>query len=357
MTSECLLLEQTLAANLSWNRARIKFLSRFLLALFAARTVNLTRIAVLFAGRAKIESNYKRIKRFLAFFELNAAQMTGLLVKLMRLQPPFIVSVDRTEWRLGKKWINVLMLSVVWEGVAIPLCWTVFKKKGCSSDCERQAIIEKYLQIFASESIAFVTADREFASAKWLQYLSGKRINFVLRIKSSAFITDKRGKQMRASKLLQSTPLGGRLICRRRRKMCGVAVSIAALRKADGDNVIVISSEGAADKALSNYCLRWQIETLFGCLKTRGFNLEETHVTAPERVSRLVALLALGFCWALLTGKVICERKALRRKKHDRFEQSVFRAGLDYLGHLFGRPAENGQKQERQQLILLLYRT
>lgn len=177
MTSECSLLEQTLAANLSWNAARIKFLSRFLLALFTARTVNLTRVAVLFAGRAKIESNYKRIKRFLAFFELDAAEMTRLLVKLMNLPPPFVLSIDRTEWRLGKKWINVLMLSVVWEGVAIPIVWTVFKKKGCSSDAERQAIIEKYLQIFAPESIAFVTADREFASAKWLKYLSDKRIN------------------------------------------------------------------------------------------------------------------------------------------------------------------------------------
>lgn len=357
MTSECSLLEQTLAANLSWNRARIKFLSRFLLALFAARTVNLTHIAVLFGGSAKIESNYQRIKRFLAFFEIEAAQIARLLIKLMSLQPPFIVSIDRTEWQLGAKWVNVLMLSVVWEGVAIPIVWTVFQKKGCSSDAERQAIIEKYLQIFGVETISFVTADREFASQKWLQYMSDQQINFVLRIKSSAQITDKRGKQMRASKLLQSTPVGEKLICRRRRRMCGVQVSLAGVRKASGDNVIVISSLESADKALSNYCLRWQIETLFGCLKTRGFCLEETHVTAPERVSRLLTLLAVGFCWALLSGKFVCERKALRRKKHNRFEQSVFRAGLDYLGYLFGRPGEDGQKQEKQQLILLLYRT
>jgi hypothetical protein len=357
MTSECSLLEQTLSANLSWNRARIKFLSRFLLALFAARTANLTRIAVLFAGHAKVESNYKRIKRFLAFFEMDAAEITRLLVKLMNLQPPFILSIDRTEWRLGTTWVNVLMLSAVWEGVAIPIVWTVFQKKGCSSDSERRAIVEKYLQIFGAETIKFVTADREFASREWLDYLSTNRIDFVLRIKSSAFITDKRGKQMRASKLLQSTAAGEKLICRRQRKMCGITVSVAGVRKADGDNVIVISSIASSDRALSNYCLRWQIETLFGCLKTRGFNLEETHVTAPERVSRLLALLALGFCWALLSGKLVCERKALRTKKHKRLEMSVFRAGLDCLGHLFGCPANEEQKQVRQQFILLLYRT
>ena len=40
---------------------------------------------------------------------------------------------------------------------------------------------------------------------------------------------------------------------------------------------------------------RWQIETLFGCLKTRGFNFEDTHLTDPERLSKLLGLLALAF--------------------------------------------------------------
>jgi hypothetical protein len=30
---------------------------------------------------------------------------------------------------------------------------------------------------------------------------------------------------------------------------------------------------------LDEYALRWGIETMFGSFKTRGFHLEETHVT------------------------------------------------------------------------------
>ena len=60
--------EQILAANLSWNRARIKFLSRFLIALFQVQTVNLAKIASVFAGNAKVSSNYKRLQRFVRFF-------------------------------------------------------------------------------------------------------------------------------------------------------------------------------------------------------------------------------------------------------------------------------------------------
>lgn len=61
-------LEQILAENLSWNRARIKFLARFLVALFQVQTVNLAKIASVFSGRAKMASNYKKLQRFLRFF-------------------------------------------------------------------------------------------------------------------------------------------------------------------------------------------------------------------------------------------------------------------------------------------------
>jgi hypothetical protein len=60
--------EQILAQNLSWNRARIKFLARFLVALFQVQTVNLTKIACVFSGHVKIASNYKKLQRFLRFF-------------------------------------------------------------------------------------------------------------------------------------------------------------------------------------------------------------------------------------------------------------------------------------------------
>ena len=33
---------------------------------------------------------------------------------------------------------------------------------------------------------------------------------------------------------------------------------------------------------------RWQIETLFGCLKTRGFNFEDTHLRDASRLSKMM---------------------------------------------------------------------
>ncbi len=62
------LLEQILSQNLTWNRARIKFLAHFIVAIFQVQTVNLTKIACVFSGNAKIASNYKKLQRFLRFF-------------------------------------------------------------------------------------------------------------------------------------------------------------------------------------------------------------------------------------------------------------------------------------------------
>src|SRR5215211_1122034 len=356
MTFECSLLERTLADNLSWNKARIKFLARFMLALLAAKTVNLQQLAIFFAGTAKTESNYKRIKRFLRFFEIDEAELAQMIVRLMNLAPPFVITIDRTEWQLGKRWVNVLMLAIVHKGVAVPLLWMVFDKKGCSSDAERQQILEKYLAIFPRSSIRFVTADREFASRKWIDYLAEKKIGFCLRIKANTLVTDKHGNLMRAGRMLRTAQPESAVNCRRKRLLWNHWVQLSGVRKQSGEQVLIVTSE-EGEQTLWNYCLRWQIETLFGVLKTRGFRLEDTHLTETDRVSRLLSLLAIAFCWAIKSGEFVCQQKPLKRKKHGRLEKSIFRAGLDILRRLFCRPSNKGQKRDKKLFISFLSRT
>jgi hypothetical protein len=54
-----------------------------------------------------------------------------------------------------------------------------------------------------------------------------------------------------------------------------------------------------AEGLSSDYALRWGIETLFGIFKTRGFCLESTHFTEPERLRKLFTLLILALVWSL----------------------------------------------------------
>lgn len=155
-------LERTLAENVTWNKARINFLAKFTVALVQVKTVSLVQISSVMPGRAQPDSHYKRCQRFLRFFDLPFAEIARLVIKLLGITPPFVISIDRTDWYLGETPLNILMLSLVWKGVAFPLLWTVLEKKGCSDTAERIQLLEKYLKLFGSASLSFVTADREF---------------------------------------------------------------------------------------------------------------------------------------------------------------------------------------------------
>ena len=86
--------------------------------------------------------------------------------------------------------------------------------------------------------------------------------------------------------------------------------------------------------ALEVYRLRWGIEVLFASLKSRGFDVEQTHLVNRERIQKLVALLALAFTWAHLVGQWLAETKPLKIKKHGRRARSLFRSGLDELQYV-----------------------
>jgi hypothetical protein len=92
-------LERTLAETVDWNKARINFLAKFLIALIQVCSVNLTEIAAVFAGRAKQASHYKRIQRFLRFFEISYALIAVLVVSLIGVPRPWVLTLDRSDWQ------------------------------------------------------------------------------------------------------------------------------------------------------------------------------------------------------------------------------------------------------------------
>lgn len=71
----------------------------------------------------------------------------------------------------------------------------------------------------------------------------------------------------------------------------------AAKRRNDG-TMIIIATNCEPNGALAAYKRRWQIECLFGDIKTRGLNMEDTKLTQPAKLSLLMAVVALALAWA-----------------------------------------------------------
>jgi hypothetical protein len=350
------LLERTLAATVPLNKARRNFLAHFVVALLRVKTVNLSEVASAFAGRALPESSYKRIQRFLRSFELPYAAVALALLRQAGVEAPFVLTLDRTEWQLGSVWLNIMVVGVAYKGVALPVLWRVLEKKGCASTEEKLEVVSRFVRLFGARSIEFLAADREFADRGLFRYLRSQGIDFRIRVKRNAMVANGRGEVVQAWRLFRSQRTGVGVPLPGLRKCWGMELHLTGLRLASGDYVIVAAPR-VASGALSDYGRRWEIETLFGCLKSRGFRLEETHVTDPERLEKLIALLALTFCWAVVVGDWLAAHKPLRVKKHGRRWKSLFRHGLDYLRRILCDLESRAKRAQFRRVVLLLSRT
>jgi hypothetical protein len=239
--------------------------------------------------------------------------------------------MDRTNWQWGKKNLNILMLAVVYKGVAIPIYWLLLDKKGNSDTRERIAIVKRFIRQFGKERLLGILADREFIGERWLTWLKTEQIGFFIRIKKDAKVPNSQGNAVQAKQLFQFLKVGETRVLREVKRMTGVDVYLSALRLEDGE-LLIVASDKAHHDAIAIYAKRWEIETLFSCLKGRGFNLEETRVTDRARVKRLLVVPVIAFCWAHRTGEWRHDNiKPIKIKKHKRLAKSYFKYGLDWL--------------------------
>ncbi len=328
------LLRQTLKPHLKWHGARLSFLALFLIALFRVKTVNLSELSTGFMGKAKTESNYKRLQRFLREFDLDYYVLAKLVIEMMSIPEPWVLSVDRTNWQFGNNVFNILTLGIVHQGVAFPVLWWMLDKKGNSNTKERVELLDEFVELFCEREIAYLSADREFLGHDWLKYLfSQPRMPFRIRIRENDLLGD--GKHKLSARIVFSHLKIGQIeLLRRKRTIWGHQVCVGALRLEDNSLLTIIAPDYCLN-LIDDYAQRWGIETLFGIFKSRGFNLEDTHLIDSQRLSRLFALLAIALCWAYRTGQWLSQEKPIKLKKHGRKAKSVFRYGFDYLRRIF----------------------
>ena len=324
-------LYQALQWHLPWHKARIKFVASFVVALLQVTTVNLTRIANGLSGTADQKSNYRRIQRFFAGFDIEYDLLAEVIVALLPPQKDWLLTFDRTHWQFGKVQINILMVGLIFQGVAFPLYWTLLPKKGNSNTQERITLMEQVVKRLGLGRIRAVVCDREFIGQQWFKWLDENGITYHIRIKENAVLPGSKP-QPAVRTLFRDLALLQPRILRKRRWVYGQAVYLAAVRLED--EYLIVASNRNNGQALDQYQKRWSIEVLFSALKKRGFDFETTHLTDLERIKKLVALLAIAFTWAHLVGVWLAQKKPLKIKNHGYKEQSLFRYGLDHLQYL-----------------------
>lgn len=206
------------------------------------------------------------------------------------------------------------MLGIAYRGVAVPVMWMLLDQAGNSNTDERIALLERFVKVFGRERIGALLADREFVGRAWFEYLHRQGIPFRIRIKHNTLIPNSRNQRLPARVLLGSLPPGAQRVLSGRRAVWGGLLHVVALGLDNGELLILVTTD-QPEQALADYARRWEIETLFGGLKSRGFRFEDTHLTHPDRISKLIALLALAFVWAYRVGEIHSRRQPIPIKK------------------------------------------
>jgi len=277
--------------------------------------------------------------------------LARLLTRLVPERPPYVVAVDRTEWHFGQTPVNILTIGIAFRGICFPVAWSALSTGGGSSADEHAAVLERVLAVVDPAQVEAVVADREFIPTRWLRRLQRQEIPFVVRLRSDRRIgLSPDGPALPARMFArplrpgeERTPVGERYLFGADGETFAtrvVAQRIAPASSKTDDRFLILATWGVdLGEATALYRRRWEIETLFAALKSQGFKLEKTHLTCPERVERLVGLLALAFAWTRLVGQQRARRHgAPPVKSHGRPERSLFRYGLDWLQSILMTP-------------------
>jgi hypothetical protein len=341
---------EALQQSIQGSRHAIKFIVRFVEALLKTRTSNLAKIALATRSEAEAESVYRQIQRFLK----NENKVSIDYLKLLKIKGNLKILIDRTEWKFGATWVNILTLSVAYKQAAIPVLWEVVNRKGNATAAQHTALLKRFVAEFGVGRIERVYADREFGTYQLLAYLLEAEIDFHIRLKTSHKSS---GKSF--AKMWKDVSERVRLRGKVKIEVFGleVFVSLVKYQKEGKTEYLIVASRTANKYAIEEYKTRWQIETMFGCLKSRGFSFEETHLTQPEKIGKLLMLLGLGLCLAMVMGEFqveVLKKVEMKLKKNKRYAKSLFRIGLDALQNILFNHQKQRKYRQLQLFIQLL---
>lgn len=328
-------LTATLSSQLDLGKRRLQTFSWLIIGMINARTVNLSHIASQFSGRARVASNYRRLQRFFQYVRLDGDWLAAAVIKLLKLQPPWLLALDRTNWKIGRRDVNILMLAVITRRARLPLMWIILDKPGTSNAAERIELLRRYCALFGAASIRTLLCDREFIGQTWIEYLLQNNILFSIRVKENSYVVLDDGRTYQLKSLLRKS-YGGKELTVRSGQFRTMAASnlppirFAAKRLADGQLLIVATNIKPA-RALKLYRKRWHIECLFGDSKTRGLNMEDTRLTNPAKLNTLLVVITLAMTWAYASATLLKGTETIRKGKHGYRLKSWFRCGFDQL--------------------------
>ena len=203
------------------------------------------------------------------------------------------------------------MLAVAYKGMAIPLMWKFLTKeengefigkRGNSNYRERKELMQRFIKLFGVEKIETFTADREFIGKEWFEWLNKNNIPYIIRIRNNA-LTDKDFMDTSNINELFEYINEDEFYSFGKTVIFDTTVYLGGIKASKANEALsVVSNRALNENTILTYKKRWEIETMFGALKSKGFNLKESKMSELKKVEKLMAFLSIAFIWAIIVG-------------------------------------------------------
>ena len=301
----------------------------------ASKSTQLPKVAAKVPTGTKPESRVKRFARWLdnerILEEVYFLPYAEILLAHLALETLVLV-MDGSV--VGCGWV-ALMLHGLYKGRALPLAWRVRQgPKGHFPEDLHIALVELVRACLPEGTSVVFLGDGEFDGTTLQQTLNEAGWCYACRTAQSTVATWE-GETFRLDALGACSKPGTLIELKEvkiTRDAYGPVMVLSCWAKGYQEPLYVVSNMEAAEEACRYYQKRFRIETFFSDQKSRGFHIHKSHISDPQRLSRLLIAACLAYIWIIYLG-ALCEKDGWQKIIHrkDRCDLSLFQLGLRTL--------------------------
>jgi hypothetical protein len=347
-------------------RPEQKALAALLSGVVFTRAATLSVASVGMPGSATNPSKLRRAQRLLANprFRVEEAQarLAAQCLADRRGRVDLLLDATPTGATAQQAGTETLTLACAWHRRSLPLAWTS-RQRGRGAHPTWRSVIPQLFdrvgQQLSADAQVVVMADRGLVGRPLLERITAQGWHYLLRCERTAHIRLPDGTCCTLGDLVPQPGApprcltGVQVFARRtkrppeQRHRAGQSTWYRNWKRAITTNVVAVWREGDADPWLlltdlparltrcREYCRRIWEEEGFRDWKSSGWNWQKSRVRQPERVDRLLLVLALATLWmAALAQRLL--RRGQRRllEAASRRCYSYFQLSLRYLDRL-----------------------
>lgn len=301
-----------------------------------AKSCQLPAIARKVPVSAKAES---RIKQFSRWIQNEGIDQTRYYLPFVQELLYFLAAhgeltfvIDGSE--VGHQCI-ALMVSLIYKKRALPITWLVVKgAKGHLPERLHLELLAQLKLVLPENCTCTLLGDGEFDGIGLLEALQLSNWHYVCRTAKNTQVFEP-GTQFSLSDL----PIlpDDRIVIPEvwfTLEGYGPVTVMAIWEKGYQEPLYLVTNFELPDEAWFWYKKRFQIETLFGDQKSRGFHLHKSHLAEPQRLASLMIAACLAYLWMVFLG-VTAIKSGIDQLLHrtDRCDWSIFRMGIAFLDH------------------------